>query len=83
MTTCLCSHLVPVLEFLRSFGIDVTVVLFAASHVLGIITLQSLDVENVAERASVRSRDTLDADVELPAIGRVSVSRVMARLFNF
>lgn len=76
------SHSVPVLEFLRSLGVDVSVVLLTSSHVLRVVALKGLDVENVAEGTSVRSGHAFDAHIELPAVGRVSVTRVVAWLLD-
>lgn len=81
--SCLLVSSVPVLEFLGCLRINIAVVFLTTGHVLRIITLQCLHVEHVAERTAVWSGNSLDADVELPAVRRVSVSRVVPWLFHF
>lgn len=65
-----CPQLVVELlgELLGGLGIDLAVVLLAAGHILGLVALQRLDVEDVAERAAVGARHGLDAHVELSAV---------------
>jgi len=69
-------------ELFGSLGIDVSVVLLTAGDVLRLVALQRLHVEDVAEAAAVGARDAFNANVELAAVGGVSVARVVTWLLN-
>jgi len=55
------------------FGV-VSVVVFASLNVVGIVALESVNVENCADRAAVGSGLSFDANVEFAAVGGVSVT---------
>lgn len=67
-------------QLLGQFRVQVTVVFLAARHVLWLVALERVDVEDGSNAAAVGPSDALDADVEFAAVGRVGVARVVARL---
>jgi hypothetical protein len=70
-------------ELSGGLGVDVSIVLLASGDILGVVTLKSLNVEDITERASIRTGNTFDAHVEFTAIGGMGMAGIVTRLFHF
>jgi hypothetical protein len=80
---CRRDELISIFQFLRSLGINVSIVFFTASHVFRVVTLKGLDVEDIPKRTSIGSSNSFDAHVELSAVCRMSMPRVVTWLIDF
>lgn len=70
------------LGFLQCLNVEISIVVFASRNIFWLIALQTVNVEDGSQAASIGPGGSFDTDVEFPAVSGVSMSAVCTRLVN-